>query len=124
MTSKPKTRKASAKRAASKQQGKAKCCTLEQAAAIDFEPWQDADFEVPTLEEIANPHLILCRLAYGIMHKSKPELVQSFANGATTILPWIGHLEESRRFFMGAAQLLELAHLRLIIAGASSMEAA
>jgi hypothetical protein len=69
-----------------------KITTLEKAAALDFEPWQDVEFKVPTLEEIADPHLILCRLAYGIMNKSKPQLVQSFADGATTILPWIGLL--------------------------------
>jgi hypothetical protein len=109
----------------SRRKAPAKITTLKKVAALDFEPWQvDADFKVPTLEEIANPHLILCRLAYALMHKSKPELVQSFADGTTTILPLIGRLEESRRFFMGAAQLLELGRARLIVAGSCVTEAA
>jgi hypothetical protein len=127
---KPKTRKA-AKRAVSKQEGSVKCCTLEQAAAIDFEPWQnDPAYKLPTLEEIGNPHLIRCRLAYGIMHKTKPDLANLFSGGAesrTIVLRLIevgGDLEESRKFFEAMATLIEGARLRLIVAGACYTEAA
>jgi hypothetical protein len=107
-----------------KRKARAKITTLKKAAALDFEPWQyDPAFKAPTLEQIRDPHLILCLMAYGIMHRSKPELAQSFADGATTILPWIDRLEESRRFFMGAAKLIEAARARLIVAGSSFTEA-
>jgi hypothetical protein len=97
-----------------------KCCTAEQAAAIDFEPWQeDRAFKAPTLEEIRNPHLIRYRLAYGMMYKTKPDLVELFSDAEVG-----GDLEESRKFFEGAAKLIEAARLRLIIAGSSFTEAA
>jgi hypothetical protein len=128
MTTKPKTRKAPpAKRAAPKQQGSVKRCTLEQAAAIDFEPWQDDPaFKLPTLEEVRNPHLIRCRLAYAMMHKTKPDMVELFSDAeiGPIVLKTIGDLEESRKFFVAAAKLIEAAHLRLIVAGSSYTEAA
>jgi hypothetical protein len=117
MTTKPKTRIAAAKPA----------CTLEQAAAIDFEPWQyDPAFKVPTLEEIADPHLIRCRLAYAMMHKTKSDMVELFSDAKcrTTALRTIDDLEESRKFFEGAGSLIDGARLRLIIAGSSFTEAA
>jgi hypothetical protein len=106
---------------------KAKCCTVEQAAAIDFEPWQeDPAFKVPTLKEIENPHLIRCRLAYAMMHKTKPDMVELFSDAESRpiVLKTIGDLEESRKFFVAAARLIEQANLRLIIAGSSWTEAA
>jgi len=126
MTTKPKRKAQAAKPAVHKQQG---CCTLEQAAAIDFEPWQeDRAFKAPTLEEIRNPHLIRCRLAYGMMHKTKPDLVELFSDSESRaiVLRLIevgGDLEESRKFFESAARLIESACLRLIIAGSGYVEA-
>lgn len=117
MTTKPKRKAQAAERA----------CTLEQVAALDFEPWQyDPAFKLPTLEEIGNPHLILFRLAYGMMHKTKPDMVKLFSDAEcrTDALKMIGDLEESRKFFKGAARLIEAARLRLIIAGSSFTEAA
>jgi hypothetical protein len=107
-----------------------KCCTVEQAAAIDFEPWQyDPAFKAPTLEEIRNPHLIRCRLAYGMMHKTKSDLVELFsdAESRTIVLRLIevdGDLETSRKFFESTTKLIEAARLRLIIAGSCFTEAA
>jgi hypothetical protein len=119
MTTKPKRKAPAAKPAAPKQQG---CCTLEQAAAIDFEPWQyDPAFKIPTLEEVGNPHLIRCRIAYGMMHKAKPDMVELFSDAEcrTTVLKTIGDLEESRKFFESAATLIEAARLRLIVVAGS-----
>jgi len=123
MTTKPKRKAQAAKPAVHKQQG---CCTLEQAAAIDFEPWQyDPAFKIPTLEGVGNPHLIRCRLAYGMMHKTKSDMVELFSEAEcrTAALKMIGDLEESRKFFESAARLIESACLRLIIAGSGYVEA-
>ncbi len=119
MTMKPKRKAQAAK--------PVKRCTLEQVAAIDFEPWQyNPTFKLPTLEGIGDPHLIHCRLAYGIMHKAKPDLVKLFsdAKSRNAALKLIGDLEVSQKFFLGAAELIEVAHLRLIVAGSSFTEAA
>jgi hypothetical protein len=73
-----------------------------------------------------DPHLIHCRLAYAMMHKTKPDMVELFSDAKSrdTILKMIGDLETSQNFFNGAAQLIEAARLRLIVAGSSYTEAA
>jgi hypothetical protein len=99
---------------------KARITTIEAAAALDFEPRQDGALESP------DPHLILRRLAFATMHKSKVELAKCFEDEAHTdaALAVIDDLEASSKFFMDAGRLLELARERLLIAGAGVAEAA
>jgi hypothetical protein len=101
--------------------------SLEEMAALDFEPWHKGDHEMPTPEEINNPHLMYSRLAYAIMHKTKPELIKMFADSASydddPLFKLIENFPASVIFFKGAAELIDRAHTRLLIAGASYTEA-
>jgi hypothetical protein len=120
MTTKPKARKAPAKRA------RDHVCTEKEAAAISFEPWKKGDetVQIPTLEEIENPYVISCRLAYALMFKSKPEMIEMFKRAEDTDDEKTLHLmfdnfESTLKFFNGMVILLEAALSRMVVAGSS-----
>ena len=53
---------------------------IASLAAMDFEPWvrRPSDWIPPTNDAwplLANPHLVILRLGFELLHKSKPELV-------------------------------------------------
>ena len=117
MTTKPKTRKAPA--AASKRE--------KEIAAMDFEPWIEDGDKFPTPEEINNPHLIMCRLAYTLMFKTKPEMIKMFESGEEdgvepAVLEMLIGLRRSQKFFNHMVSLLGYAEARLMVAGTSYME--
>jgi hypothetical protein len=110
MTTKPKTKpKATRKN------------EFEKAAAIDFEAWQEDKAitkQLPTLDDVG-PHLMMVRLAYALMHKSKTQLAEVWESAGPTLNLNINEtLEDSRKFFEGAAHLIDDAQKRLLIAGA------
>ncbi|HEY8006029.1 MAG TPA: hypothetical protein VIE66_04330 [Methylocella sp.] len=120
MTPKPRTRKAPAKRASNH------VCTEKEAAAINFEPWNkdDVTVQIPTPEEINNPHLVSCRLAYSLMFKSKPEIIEMFKraeemDAEKTLNLMFDNLRDTQKFFTGMVTLLDAATSRLIVAGSS-----
>ena len=96
----------------------AKLLTLEEAAAIDFEPWQKYQNLNVSALKVDDPHLISLRMAYALAHKSKPELVAAFENAANETLDFLDDLEASRKFFQARADLINMVSTRLIIAGA------
>lgn len=70
--------------------------TLEEAATIEFQPWQeDPNFNVSAMK-VGDPHLMLLRMAYALAHKSKPELVAAFKKAGGQTLDLLDDLEDSR----------------------------
>ena len=115
MSTKAKSRKAPAKPA------RYRVCTEKEAAAISFEPWKgDETVQFPTREEIENPYLISCRLAYALMFKSKPEMIEMFERAEDAdVRLMFDNFESARKFFNGMATLLDAALSRMVVAGSS-----
>jgi hypothetical protein len=108
MTTEPKTAKA----------------TLKEAAPISFEPWlEDPECKIPALAEF-EPHLIASRITLALMSQSKAELTDTIIRNPNPMLELFKNLETSRRFFQAAADLIDGARTRLLVAGASYTEAA
>ena len=123
MTTKAKPRKPARK---AKTGTPRKLVTMKEAAAMDFKPWEaDATPEetmVPELAEIENPHLIRCRIAYHLLHKTKPELVKMWEKDPDFVMKMMTDMENSRKLFHGMAELIHVASTRLFVAGASATE--
>jgi hypothetical protein len=84
MTTKPKTRKAPAR---APNQRRANALTEEEVVAMDFEPWQGEINTkcLPDNEQFTENglfHMITCRMALIMMHKTKAEL-------SKMVTPWL-----------------------------------
>jgi hypothetical protein len=120
----------------------AEVCTLEEAATIDFKPEApevvEAFQKFATWEGINNPHLVQLRVATKISEKDKPGLVKMCRDLAGTPVPRDGSFSGKRtdllqdlheRFdytagaFRAAAEFLEKADLRLLVASSAMVVA-
>lgn len=102
-------------------EGVEKPVTLEQAALMDFEPWDaERTFNINNadLRKVADHHLIVAHAAGGVMCKNKKELIALHKN-----LPevdfLIENLAEAVTFFDTLREMLTAAEARLFVAGAA-----
>jgi len=105
-------------------------CTPPEAAEVNFEPWQHHpdEWRPPTNDEwarLANPHLIMLRIAWTVLHKTKPELVaiaQEMNDSATdqteitTGEALEFDLDRSQIFFRDILTFIETAEARILCA--------
>lgn len=101
--------------------------SAEERAALDFEPWDRLEVKPPTNEEwacLANPYLVMIRLAWIFVQKTKSELVGIILEiFSSEDAPDAGHqMMESFRstiiFFEVNLQILKSAEARLLCAAA------
>ena len=96
--------------------------SLEECAALDFEPWPgDLIEKIPTNREwanLANPHLVAVRLALTLLAKSKAELVKIADGDDTpdTLERLLDHLDRSARWYREAVEIISSARARLLSA--------
>jgi hypothetical protein len=114
MTTKPKTRKAAAPKASARKRRRP---TMAEAAAMDFAPWEREASRVPSLEEINNPHMVYCYLAYLTVCKTKAQLITMFEDNDKLLTELIYRMDASSKFFNTLSELIDLSIKRLIIAG-------
>jgi len=101
----------------------------EEFAACDFEPWQhtEGEWTPPTNEEwarLANPHLMMVRVAWVALHKSKDELIE-MAEGMfkeedgeeNLLFATLDRLVETSNMFKGFLSVCDAAMARLMVAG-------
>lgn len=98
--------------------------TLDQMASLNFEPWkhEEGEWTPPSDEEwarLANPYLVTVRIAWLVMHKSKPELIEML----DALEDDAGHDMKDRfigtiEWFKGMLAILEGAEARILCAGA------
>jgi hypothetical protein len=102
-----------------------KVATVEQMAALDFEPWPRPDWIPPTNEEwaeLANPYLVTIRIAWQTVQRTKPDLVKMMAAldedvGRGLMESFVDTLS----FFEGVVGLLKCAEARILAAGAAGI---
>jgi hypothetical protein len=123
MTTKPKTRKAKAPAHAPKR-CRARAITVEELAAMDFEPWQG---EINTkclpdneqFTEAGLRYLITCRMALVMMYRTKAELSEMFEQDGDDMCGFVESMEMAKNFFSHFSKLLDAASTRLFAAGFS-----
>ncbi len=90
--------------------------SLEQMAAMDFEPWTNKGegWRPPTDKQwigIINPHLINLRIAWHMMFKTKPELLAVFqamdANDPDLVESTFKGLDETAEAFRGMLNVMD-----------------
>lgn len=98
--------------------------TVEQMAKLEFEAWPytDEEWKPPTNEEwanLANPHLVMVRIAWITMHKSKEELIEviSGLEESDVIDATMDGIDNTADYFDGLAQLMRGAQARMLCAG-------
>lgn len=97
---------------------------IREMANIEWEPWGSEDVELPTNSEIANPHMVMVRLAYGLMYKTKPELIEALKSfeGDDILEETIERMGGAASVFEGLSEMLKGAHARLLLAWAALAE--
>ena len=96
--------------------------TVDELAAVAFEPWRhsEAEWQPPSSAqwaELANPHLISVRLAWLTVHKTKDELVamaDTLGDGGVAEL--VAQIGWSADWFKGMHELLSAAEWRIMCA--------
>ena len=101
---------------------------IRDAASLDFEPWEHTPDEwvPPTNAEwakLANPHLVTVRMAWVMLHKTKPEMMtivdtMDEETGRQMMDGFVGTIN----FFTGMLAIMESAEARIHCAGAAVIE--
>jgi hypothetical protein len=90
---------------------------MAEATAMDFAPWEREASRLPSLEEINNPHMVYCCLAYLTVCKTKAQLITMFEDNDKLLTELIYRMDASSKFFNTLSELIDLSIKRLIIAG-------
>ncbi len=98
-----------------------KPATLEQLAAMDFEPWRHAegDWEPPSNKEW-NGMLITIRLAYATMFRSKAQLIDMVVKEEEAAMDMAEAVFNVADFCKGLSALMDAAETRLMVACAAA----
>ncbi len=97
--------------------------TEREWAAINFEPWvhTDDEWKPPTNEQwakLANPHLVILRIAWITMFKTKSEVMGIVRDlDEETGADLMDRFTYTRDFFKGMLAIMEGAEARIICAG-------
>ena len=100
--------------------------SIKSAAALDFEPWKCplGEWTPPSNEEwarSANPYLVTIRVAWAVVHKTKPEVmkfVEKIDNdGGSAVTD--GFLDTISFLRACVLTLLEAAEARILVAGSA-----
>lgn len=100
--------------------------TVEELAALDFEPWQHVtdEWTPPPNDEWAKMmagQIVSVRLAWRTMYKSKAELMDMFeALDDSEAEEFVKKLANSADFFLGLHEFLHSAEIRLMCAAAAA----
>lgn len=96
----------------------------EEFAAIDIEPWQHEPDEwiPPTNErwaELANPHLMMIRVAWIVHYKTKPELIQMIEemDDSGIMVSTFERMKHTLEWVEGLHTLLTGARARMLVPG-------
>lgn len=107
-------------------------CTLEEAAVLNFEPWQHADDEWKPPSrvewaELTNTHLIALHFAWAMMFKTKEELgetvVKLYDDEGDLASELFEMLDRTATFFEALSNLANGASARLLIAASAAVSA-
>jgi hypothetical protein len=127
MTTKPKTRKATAY---APNRRRARAISEAEFAAMDFEPWKgEINTELlPNDEQFTEDglgHLRTCRFALVTMYKNKAELAEMLGQIENEDgLALMNSFEAAKNFFSRFSEFLDLAEARIIVAGSAYLQAA
>lgn len=95
----------------------------EELAATDFEPWDVSQcvWSPPTNEQwvrLANPYLVTIRIAWVMLQKTKPELIEVVSNleGQGMAESTLERLTETEDFLTGLLEVVKVAQARFICA--------
>jgi hypothetical protein len=104
--------------------------TDAEFAAMQFEAWvhSDGEWTPPSNEEwakLANPHLVMLRVAWLTLHKTKVEAIdmaQKLADekpteGESFLIETLDNLQHTADWFRGLLAICDLAVARLLVAG-------
>ncbi|MBB3408290.1 hypothetical protein FHT87_002193 [Rhizobium sp. BK316] len=101
----------------------------QEFAACEFEPWkhEEGEWTPPTNEQwarLANPHLIMVRVAWLTLHKTKEELIEMVEkmiaeeDGENNLLiATLDNLVATSDMFKGFLSICESAMARFMVAG-------
>jgi hypothetical protein len=90
--------------------------SLEQMAATEFSPWTDRSVALPSVDQWMRLRQRL-GIAFGIMFKSKPEIVAAIAQiGAESAQGSMKELDEAADLLSALQQIADGASTRLLIA--------
>lgn len=96
--------------------------TIEDLAAVAFEPWPHGaeEWKPPSNDQwahLANPHLISVRLAWLTVHKTRDELIaMADTLGDDGVAELVAQIGRSADWFKGMHELLSGAERRIICA--------
>jgi hypothetical protein len=102
-----------------------KVVTISQAATMKFKPWRHKSDEwvPPSNEEwsrLADPHLIMIRMAWRLLYKTKPQLVKflkDIDNDAGSAL--LQNISSTEEYLKALHAVVAAAEARLFCAGSA-----
>lgn len=102
----------------------------DEFAATEFEAWvrEEDEWTPPSNEEwvgLINPHLVTIRIAWYVLHKTKPELIdvvrklltEDDGEGKDMVTSTFDHLSSTSDMLKGMLSIVDTALARLIVAG-------
>lgn len=107
--------------------------TTEELAATDFTAWiYEKDEWTPPSNiewaELANPHLIMVRVAWHMLHKSKAELIEMVErmsreeSDENFLISTLDSLHNTVDWFRGMLSMCDAAVSRLVVAGLNATD--